>query len=188
MIGSLRAALIVPAALLAICAASASAHTTTYAYSYTFDTSDTATGTFTAAGPITALIDISNVTLKIDGTTISGVTAYSYTGYAGTTGMNCDTCYTNSGATVSSNPLNENFLFSNGSKYFYIIPWNNGPGNQVATQAVGPGGTIDNYNGSYIPANFSVVAVPEASTWIMMLAGFGVAGAALRRRVQATAA
>jgi hypothetical protein len=186
MQNSIKAALSGAAALMAVAAAPANA--ATYQYAYTFDTGDTATGFFTGTGPITDITNISNVSLKIDGAPIAGVAAYMYTGYMGPSGPNCDSCYTASGAVVSSNPLAENFLFDNGSEYFYIIPWNNGAGNQVATQAVGPNGVIDYYNGQYIPANFSVTAVPEASTWALMLAGFGLAGASLRRRSRALAA
>ncbi len=176
----LHAAFMGAVALTALAAAPAEA--TRYKYGYTFDTGDTASGYFTGTGPITDITGISDVSLKIDGAPIPGVSAYSYTGYTGPNGPNCQTCYTNSGAVVSSNPLAENFLFSNGSKYFYIIPWNNGPGNQVASQARASNGYIDYYNGQYIPSNFSVSPAPEASTWALMLVGFGLAGAGLRRR------
>ncbi len=56
------------------------------------------------------------------------------------------------------------------------------------------GGFID-FNGSQrtgfyaldIDGAFKAGAVPEAATWAMMIAGFGLAGAAMRRRVAAAA-
>ena len=41
---------------------------------------------------------------------------------------------------------------------------------------------------SEINVNFEVSAVPEPATWAMMIAGFGLAGAALRRRSKAAVA
>lgn len=37
-------------------------------------------------------------------------------------------------------------------------------------------------NGSFIPTRITVSAVPEPATWAMMIVGFGMAGAFLRRR------
>jgi hypothetical protein len=184
-------------AAAALVAAAVPANAATFVYSYTFDTGDTATGSFTGTGPISAITDISNVSLSINGKAIAGVAAYFYNGYTGPTGSNCPSgCIVPGPATVSSDPLKENFMFSNSdlSQYFYIIPWNNSGDNQVATQAVGPNGVIDSFNGQYIPANFSVSAVtevtpvPEASTWAMMLLGFGIVGFAVRKgsRVRTT--
>lgn len=46
------------------------------------------------------------------------------------------------------------------------------------------------YNGTKISANFQLLgaAVPEPATWAMMIAGFGMAGAMVRRRRHAIAA
>jgi hypothetical protein len=95
-------------------------------------------------------------------------------------------------AVVSSNPLSNDFLFTNAQtvndapgNYFYVIqPWyNGGPGNgSIAAQLVNNGVTIDVYNGQYVTANWSVSAVPEPSTWAMMLAGFAGLGFAGYRR------
>jgi hypothetical protein len=56
----------------------------------------------------------------------------------------------------------------------------------VATQfAYGttPNTYIDYYNGQFIPGNFSVSAIPEPSTWAMMLLGFiGMGFMAYRRK------
>ena len=53
-------------------------------------------------------------------------------------------------------------------------------------------GAVDNFSfafgGNSQTYNFEVAAVPEPATWAMMITGFGLAGAALRRRRSATAA
>jgi hypothetical protein len=95
-------------------------------------------------------------------------------------------------AVVSSDPTKNNFLFANAQttsdapgNYFYIIqPWNNpGPGSTtIAAQLVNDGVTIDNYNGQYVTENWSVSAVPEPSTWVMLLLGFASLGFAAHRR------
>lgn len=41
---------------------------------------------------------------------------------------------------------------------------------------------LDSQNGSIFLDAVSIAAVPEASTWLMMIFGFGLAGAAIRRR------
>lgn len=46
--------------------------------------------------------------------------------------------------------------------------------------AVGNGGNGYNYDSTFLSA--SVASVPEPATWAMMLGGFGIAGATLRRR------
>jgi hypothetical protein len=52
-------------------------------------------------------------------------------------------------------------------------------------------GAVDNFSfafgGNSQTYNFEVAAVPEPATWAMMIAGFGLAGAALRRRRTSTA-
>ena len=46
-----------------------------------------------------------------------------------------------------------------------------------------PAGTVNtSYNGTFVPANFVLTAVPEPATWAMMLAGFGMIGFGLRSR------
>lgn len=53
-------------------------------------------------------------------------------------------------------------------------------------------GAVDNvsftFDGESSSFNFEVSAVPEPATWAMMIAGFGLAGAALRRRSKAAVA
>ena len=49
------------------------------------------------------------------------------------------------------------------------------------------GGFVTNFkpgiaNGADVRANFTLTAVPEPATWGMMIMGFGLAGATLRRR------
>jgi hypothetical protein len=158
----------------------------------------TVTGSFTGTGSVNAIQDINNISMKLNNTPIAATfTAYSYT----PTSPNCGStsCFTLGGALVSNNTSTENFVFSTAastadlanSQYFYIIqPWTNGSpapfSDSVATQfAYGttPNTYIDYYNGQFIPTNFSVSAVPEPSTWAMMILGFaGVGFMAFRRK------
>ena len=77
---------------------------------------------------------------------------------------------------------------------FYIFPWNNGGGNQVATQVTFNGSSPNFFNGNYVPANWSLTevvvpppgpgpgGVPEpATSSLMLLSGFGLVGAVSRR-------
>ncbi len=50
-------------------------------------------------------------------------------------------------------------------------------GDIVSANVGTPGGDPFDYNG-----NFTVSAVPEAATWMMMIAGFGMIGFAMRKR------
>jgi PEP-CTERM motif len=155
----------------------ASADATIYEFSYTFvDGSNLdagkITGTFTGTGPITDIVNIQNVSAEINNSAPISLNVWSYT----PSSQNCGdpSCYTlgNAGAVASSNGLNNNFVFSSAS--INIQPWNN-PGSTVATQfAFGgdPNTFIDVYNGQFSPSNFTVAAVPEPSTWAMMLLGF----------------
>jgi len=173
--------------------AAGAAHAAEFMFSYTFDTGDTVSGTFDGTGTVgTEVTNITNVNVVIDGVALTGpLYAYFYTGYTGPNGSNCgdSSCFSGSGAFASANPAINNFVFANGSptdigsrtNYFYIIPWTNGPGNQVATQGLQADGNLINlYNGQYVPANWSLVEVPEPATWAMMLFGLGCLGASWR--------
>jgi hypothetical protein len=160
----------------------------------------TVSGSFNGDGSLGDIENITNIQMKLNGVAIPGTfTAYSYAPTSG----NCGTtdCFQSGGAVVSSDTSKENFVFSTAattsdlatSKYFYIIhPWANGSpapfSDTVATQfAYGttPATYIDYYNGQFISANFSVSAVPEPSTWAMMILGFaGIGFVAYRRKLQ----
>ncbi len=182
------------AAVIAIGSASF-ASAATYTYSYTFNTGDVVTGSFVGTPAGALVTGLGDVTASIDGTALAGpLVAHGYTGYSGPGGGNCGSasCF-NGAAVASADPLLNNFLFANygapagfpGTNYFYIIPWNNGPGNQVATQAQLANGTlIDAYNGQFIPGNWTLTetAVPEPASWALLVAGFALVGVAARRR------
>jgi hypothetical protein len=198
---NLMAAGVVAAA--AGCGGSANA-STVFDFSYQFVESGVnvqqVTGSFSGSGPISDITNIANISMKLDGVAVAGTfNAFSYT--PGGNGPNCGTtnCFTLGGALVSNDTSIENFVFSTAtnttdlptSTYFYIIqPWfNSSPppsSDTVATQfAFGgdPNTYIDHYNGQFIPENFSISAVPEPSTWAMMILGFAAIGfLAYRRR------
>jgi PEP-CTERM motif len=57
----------------------------------------------------------------------------------------------------------------------------------------GGGGVFDRAAGDFfrevlVPGNWSLAAVPEPGTWLMLVAGFGVVGIAARRRPRVVAA
>ncbi|CAM3191445.1 hypothetical protein SPAN111604_09530 [Sphingomonas antarctica] len=64
------------------------------------------------------------------------------------------------------------------------------PGQQIMTSFVASGGTAvlsftdatTASGGNVVFDNVSVTGVPEAATWAMMIAGFGIAGVTMRRR------
>jgi hypothetical protein len=195
------------AALALTCSA---ANASAYDFSYSFvDNQDsgkivaTITGTFDGTGPISDITNISNISASLNGgSPITDLTAWAYTPSSST---NCGdaSCFTQRGAVVSNTGAN-NFVFSSAitnaqlaaSTYFYIIqPWfNSSPppfSDTVATQfAFGgtPNSYIDYYNGQFIPGNFSVSAVPESSSWAMMILGFcGLGFMAYRRKQNGSA-
>lgn len=75
---------------------------------------------------------------------------------------------------IGTNILDNMSVATNGSSGF-SIPL--GPGSYaVWVQEISPGGTVP------YAFDFEVASVPEASTWAMMLTGFGLLGLAFRRR------
>jgi hypothetical protein len=192
---------------LMLAAGSGTANATVFDFTYQFvDSSDnsqqvvdTITGSFTGneavAGSLSSISVTGVLGMSLNGQALTGpFYVYSYVN----TGSNCDSCYQPGGAIVTGDSSKqENFVFANSSalssasSYFYVIsPWTNGSpppfSDSVAAQfAYGPptNGYIDYYNGQFIPDNFTVTAVPEASTWAMMILGFcGVSFMAYRRR------
>jgi len=134
-----------------------------------------------AAGDVTIT---SVVSLSLNGVALPGSFSVNY--YTDK-GGNCSTCFTGGSAVISSiNPLDNNFLLSGPENYFYIIPWPNGPSNPIATQfysSVLNNNYFDYYNGQFVAGNLSVSAVPEPTTWAMMILGFmGVGVMAYRRK------
>ena len=87
-----------------------------------------------------------------------------------------------SGATASFDGTGSNFFFSNGTSYFYIIPWSQAVVSDAAQVQISPGQYVDYYNGNYSPANWHVTAVPEPESFALMLAGLGLIGGLARRR------
>jgi hypothetical protein len=164
----------------------------TFDFSYTFDTKDVVTGSFTGTKSGDLISNIANVDIELNGQAFVGdpdLVVSSYTA----AGSDCASCWTSGGAVVSSDPMKNNFFFSDkapnsgASNYFYMVPWPNGGGDPEAVQAWGPSGVIDSYNGDLIPTNWSVTevmsgGVPEPTTWALIILGLGMIGASLRVR------
>jgi PEP-CTERM motif len=178
-----------------LAASSSYANATLFDYSYQpVDTDASAklgliTGSFSGTLANGVITSITNITMSYGGNPIAGTfEAYSYTAGGQT---NCPTCFVLGGAQVGLDKVTENFLFSNttpapitgfpGGDYFYVIPWTNGD-QLLATQFVGPSGGVDAYNGQYVAENFNVSAVPEPSTWALMVLGFMSIGFVAYRR------
>lgn len=185
-------------AVLAL-AVSAPAIAADFTFQYTLNTGQVVAGSFTGDRSNNLVTNISNIGVTLNGTPFDGpISAYGFFGYNGPTGTNSATPmdFALNAATVSFDPLQNNFLFTNTppaagpvNDFFYIFPWNNGGANQVATQVALDGFTLNPYNGAYVPGNWSLTEVvtqvsgaPEPSTWAMMLLGFGLVGVAMRKR------
>lgn len=155
-------------------------HASTFKFSYVFNTGQVVTGSFSGDLSGDLVSNLSNISVSIDGLSLVGLTAYSYTA----PGSHCVTCYSASGAVASFDPLKNNFVFSNANlatgvgvtNYFYIMPWPNGAGNPVATQALLHGTYINYYNGQFIPQNWHLAAVPELQSGVMLIAGLTLIG------------
>ena len=183
------------AAALTLCCSAANA--TVYDFTYNFaDGSNVIKGSFEGTGPTSDIVvsKTGNISFSLNGgPLVTGLTAFSFTGPA-----NCDSCYQKGGAIVSNTGLS-NFVFSTASNlsglgasnYFYVIqPWFNSNSNPAFSDTIAvqyasgqnPNTYIDLYNGEFIADNFTVAAVPEPSTWAMMLLGFAGLGFITFRR------
>jgi hypothetical protein len=169
-------------------ASSTYANASTYVFSYSFGSygPGEVTGSFTGTGPVTDVTNISNISVKFDGTPLLGpLYAYGYNmpGISGCYAPN--TCFTPGTEVASSIAANNNFLFINSSSsangvfpgysnYFYIIPWPNGAGNPEAVQFYSSPNFVpaNQYNGDFIAANWSLTETPLPSAWTMLIAGF----------------
>jgi hypothetical protein len=174
------------------------ANAATFDYSYTFNTGDVVSGSFTGDQGGQNITNIANITASLDGIAFTGpLYAMSYTA----AGSNCSaaSCFSSTGAVVSFDPLDNNFLFldtdspqnfatQNYTNVFYVIPWPNGSQTEATSYFDAPNTYIDYYNGQYIPGNWVLTAaVPEPSTWAMMILGFaGVGFMAYRRKSKPT--
>ena len=95
----------------------------------------------------------------------------------------------------STGVLNQDNLFVHVGSYFGNSLFQTAPGNitftavnQVTTLLSDNIGQARDYSSAFFYYETSVVAVPEPSSWAMMIAGFGLVGAALRRRSNFVAA
>ncbi len=191
---------ILPALLVAtlFVASGRISYATTFDFSYKFDTGDVISGSFTGNQSGQNVTDIANISAYLNGMSFTGpLSAMSYTEVGNM--CNDESCFSGTGAVISFNPLNNNFLILNTdsphdfvtlnyTNVFYIIPYGGGYyGGAEATSYFHPPSTFIDYdNQHYIPANWSLTAVspvPEPSTWAMMILGFaGIGFMACRRK------
>lgn len=198
---SMKSALVAATLALASVAPAAAAD---YQFQYVFNTGHVVAGSFSGDQSGNLVTNITNLDFSINGTPVAGpLLIYGYAGYNGPGGPNntSPASFVLNGAQLSFDPMLNNFLFLTNipavqpdDDVFYIMPWTNGPGNQVATQLTQNGVTNQLYNGSYIPQNWSLSqvnvpgGVPEPASWLMLLCGFGLVGAMARRRTVTVAA
>jgi hypothetical protein len=180
------------------------AFATTYEFTYKFaDTGayappgdsiplpDTVTGLFTATGSSLNDLTVTSVLgLSLNGSPLGGTFTFSHYVSTTPTPPPNDGTFVSGGAIVSADSSLSNFLFqsSTGADFYVIQPWANGGQTLAAQFNNGSGQYLDYYNGQYLPANFSVSAVPEPSTWAMMILGFAGVGFMAYRRKANTAA
>lgn len=162
--------------LAAAMLAGQSAFAESFQFSYRFNTGELVTGSFAGTLSGDLVSDISQLAVQIDGTAMTGpLNAFRYT----SPGDHCPSCFSAVGAVASFDPMKNNFYFSNGdaetgagvTNMFYVIPWPNGGGNPVATQALFNGNTINLYNGQYVAQNWQLAVVPEPTSLALMLLG-----------------
>src|SRR5580698_6033628 len=198
---------LIVAAAVALFAGSASASTYEFSYSFGAYGPGLITGSFTGTGPVSDVTNISNISVEFNGVPLTGtLDAFSYIGSPSGGCYTPSDCFSAGGATASSDPLNNNFVFINSSavtntsvftppftNYFYMIPWGNGAGNPEAVQYYSAGSFVpsDQYNGDLIPSNWSLTETPLPSAWTMMLiglAGLGFVGYRQNKKVALSAA
>lgn len=178
---------------LAVGGSSVSARATTYEFTYDFVDSGqynpngaelgatgVISGFFTGSGPINDINVSSVISVSLNGTPLTGpFAAYHYVPGPGTPPQD-GSSFVSGGAVVSGDLSLSNFLFKSTatSADFYVIqPWDNPPGQTLAAQLIDDSGKYaDYYNGQFVASNFSVSAVPELSTWAMMMLGFAGLG------------
>jgi hypothetical protein len=179
------------------------AYATTYDFTYVFGgdgAGNTVTGSFTGTGSINDITVDSVLSMSFNGVAVSGpLYFWSYDGPVGGGNDGSPSNFTLGTATVSADSSKSNFIFSNSNTawydaaFFYVIqPWYNpSPTSPLADSGnSGSGPNINEYNGQYVPGNFSASAVspvPEPSTWAMMILGFAGLGFMAYRRKSKTA-
>ena len=163
---------------------SGAANASTFNFSYTFSSGDVVTGSFSGNTQGNLITDLSNATVALNGiqfpTEFSTISRWSDT----------SPFWIYDGAVASFDGKQNNFnIFASDStmvSLFNIVPISYMPAHSyiVYLPWKGPESLIEVYDpvGSYDPARWHVVAVPEPETYAMLMAGMGLIGAIARRR------
>jgi hypothetical protein len=160
------------------------AQAATYAYSYTATSASApflASGHFVVTGGF-----VTSITGNVDGDAITSLQST-----AGLTPFNATQFYSPDNYYYFNNKFyNADPVFDDGGLLFYTASgkeynfFSDGPGayHFLASVPFGARGIAES------TGTLSITAVPEASTWILMIAGFGLVGVSARRRSVAIAA
>jgi hypothetical protein len=170
------------AAVMAALAVASVAHAapSTFDYSYTFGSGDVVSGSFTGTASGNLVTNLSNITASFDGTPLRGNGSLFNASYDPSTGT-----WTADAGVASFDGTKNDFLFIDShypidfqfTNYFYSISAVN------TVIFTGPHNAADN---SVIASSWKLTsAVPETDNAALMLAGLGLLGLSLRRRIAA---
>ncbi len=155
------------AGILAVALATGSASAKVWDFSYSDGVGDSGSGTFTT-GSVGPTYRVTGITGTADGNAITGLSSY-----AGSDQILYPIVYpTSAGVDLAGISFS-----TSGGPDFNLYAYNGGA--WLLSSAVDPVGYPSNGNPL---STFSVSTVPEASTWLMMLAGFAALGVAGHRR------
>ena len=171
-------------AVAAATLAAAPAAAATYLFTYT----STGAAPFTAVGHLTTAatmnaagtFDVTAISGNVDGDAITALTANPNKPNASGSAdglFTYDNTVSPAGATLLTNP---GLLFTSATHEYNVFA--DSPTQYELYQATG-GSYTENSIGL-----FTLTAVPEPAAWTLMIAGFGLVGAALRRRTTTVAA
>lgn len=161
----------------------AAAQASTFNFSYDFTDGTAISGSFDGTANGDLVTGLSNISLLLNGASLSSSPFRAY-GFAANTGS------PNLNAVVSFSGLQSNFIFTDGSpdgstgSFFLAIPYSSTSTSLVQFVTSAGMYVTDSAPGTNVQANWHVTSVPEPETYAMLLAGLGLLGVAARRRKQ----